>query len=73
MRLQKDVNDQRTVSTESQSSSETESSIDTIGNQKMKLLKLMITSSDSLLLGQRQILLVVHMLLSKITLLENNK
>ena len=73
MRLQKDVNDQRTVSTESQSSSETESSIDTIGNQKMKLLKLMVTSADSLLLGQRQILLVVHMLLSKITLLENNK
>ena len=73
MRLQKDVNDQRTVSTESQSSSETESSIDTIGNQKMKLLKLMVTSADSLLLGQRQILLVVHILLSKITLLENNK
>ena len=76
MRLQNDDDDdddERTESSETQSSSEAESSIDTIGNQKMKLLKLMITSSDSLLLGQRQILLVVHMLLSKITLLENNK
>ena len=74
LRLQNDDDDdERTESSETQSSSEAESSIDTIGNQKMIFLKLMITSSDSLLLGQRQILLVVHMLLSKITLLENNK
>ena len=75
LRLQNDDDDddERTDSSETQSSSEAESSIDTIGNQKNETFKVDDYKFRFILLGQRQILLVVHMLLSKITLLENNK